>query len=236
MVCSCRERHFDLYVDCLEAMVPLFFATNHQHYSRWLTVHIHDLRTLPQSIKNEFQKGNFVVTRPSRRFSAIPVDQAQEQNNKVIKGCGGVIGLTESPHTMKKFMACAHEISRVLRQFKDEYLFEGDDDLGHHTETPSDQKNFMNDVSKLEHFMVGQGNPFLESSSKLISIHSKDVCVEDRVANLRSLEANGRKKFNEFKQSVFILKKKSIHDPMKQNNCSIFKLKKTKANPKKEKI
>ena len=91
MVHSCRHRRFDLYVDCLEAMVPLFFATSYQHYSRWLTVHLHDLRKLSQSIKNEFEKSNFVVTRSPRRFSAIPVDQAHEQNNKVIKGCGGVI-------------------------------------------------------------------------------------------------------------------------------------------------
>ena len=36
--------------------MPLFFALDHVNYSRWMPVHIKDLKTLPDSIKDEFEK------------------------------------------------------------------------------------------------------------------------------------------------------------------------------------
>ena len=35
--------------------------------------------------------------RPSEFFSTIPIDQAHEQNNSLVKGDGGAVGLTETP-------------------------------------------------------------------------------------------------------------------------------------------
>ena len=39
-------------------------------------------------VANEFQKGNFVIHKSRRDFSAMAIDQAHEQNNTVIKGDG----------------------------------------------------------------------------------------------------------------------------------------------------
>ena len=51
-----RERNFSLYVEVLEELVPLFFALDHINYTRWVPVHIRDMRSLPSSIKDEFEK------------------------------------------------------------------------------------------------------------------------------------------------------------------------------------
>jgi len=37
-----------------------------------------------------------MVQKTNRPFSAIPVDQAHEQNNPAIKGDGGAVGLTDN--------------------------------------------------------------------------------------------------------------------------------------------
>ena len=37
-------------------------------------------------------------------FSAIAIDQAREQTNKVIKGDGGTVGLTEDASALRKWM------------------------------------------------------------------------------------------------------------------------------------
>ena len=50
-----RERNFSLYVEVLEELVPLFFALDHVNYARWLPVHIRGMRSLPNSIKDEFE-------------------------------------------------------------------------------------------------------------------------------------------------------------------------------------
>jgi hypothetical protein len=93
-----RQRNFTLYVEALEALIPLFFAYDHTNYARWTPIHIRDMKCLPDSIKKEFQdEGHWVLSKTGNTFSAIPFDQAHEQENKVIKSAGGAVGLTENP-------------------------------------------------------------------------------------------------------------------------------------------
>ena len=66
-----RQHNFNLYVEALGDLIPLFFALDHQ--------------------------GHWVLSKTGNRFSAIPFDQAHEQQNKVIKSAGGAVGLTENP-------------------------------------------------------------------------------------------------------------------------------------------
>ena len=43
---SIRESNFDMYVESLAEIVTWFFALDHTHYSRWLSVHIRDMMML----------------------------------------------------------------------------------------------------------------------------------------------------------------------------------------------
>ncbi len=49
-----RENNFLLYVEVLDKLAPLFFALDHVNHSRWLPVHIKDMKSLPDSVKVEF--------------------------------------------------------------------------------------------------------------------------------------------------------------------------------------
>ena len=56
--------------------MPYFFANDNTHYSRWGTVHLHDMLDLKEndlSIYDEFEKGNFVIHESSRIFSGTLV-------------------------------------------------------------------------------------------------------------------------------------------------------------------
>ena len=82
-----RERNFSLYVEVLEELVPTFLSLDHTNYARWVPIHIRDMKALPDSIKNEFKtEGHWVITKTRHAFSAIPIDQAHEQENKCVKG------------------------------------------------------------------------------------------------------------------------------------------------------
>lgn len=62
---SLRERDFELYISTLEKMVPWFFALDHIHYARWISVHIRDMRNLQKmhpEIYKSFKNGTFKVT------------------------------------------------------------------------------------------------------------------------------------------------------------------------------
>jgi len=56
------------------------------------------------AIAAEFKNSNFVVNKTNRAFSSLPIDQAHEQNNKIVKGKGGAIGLTESSTQLLRWM------------------------------------------------------------------------------------------------------------------------------------
>lgn len=97
-----RQRNFCLFVDVLERLVPLFFALDHINYARWVPIHIRDMKALPDSIRKEFQEcHHWVLSRTNRAFSAMPLDQVHEQENKRVKGTGGAVGLTENPVALR---------------------------------------------------------------------------------------------------------------------------------------
>ena len=50
-----REKKFLLYVEVLEKLTPLFFALDHVNYSRWIPVHIRDMKFLPSAIRDQFE-------------------------------------------------------------------------------------------------------------------------------------------------------------------------------------
>ena len=113
----------DRYVDTLKALVPWFFALDHPNYDRWFPVHIRDMESLPPGIKDEFEsKGTRVVSSTTRRISAIPIDHAHEQNNRLVKGTGGAVGLTENPSAFKKWMIAGPEKARLLTEFENNSL------------------------------------------------------------------------------------------------------------------
>ena len=87
-----------------------------------LHVHNRDMRNLPDSIRNEFERqGHWIHSKTNNAFSAIPVDQGHEQENASMKGSGGCILLTENPITFRYWMISGPELVRLQKQFEVEY-------------------------------------------------------------------------------------------------------------------
>ena len=121
LVRSFREANFEHYVQCLGQIVPWMFAFDHTNYARWLPIHIKDMVQLKErvpSVYEEFNKGNFVVQKSTHVFSTMAMDQAHEQMNDLIKGDGGVIGITANPSALIKWITAGPEISRIVDEFE----------------------------------------------------------------------------------------------------------------------
>jgi hypothetical protein len=113
-----RERNFSLYVQVLEKLCPIFFALDHPNYARWAPIHVRDMKSLPDPIKEAFAKEqHWVLSKTTKKFSAIPFDQAHEQENRIIKGSGGAVGLTENPVAFR----CVHDVLKLLFYFSVNY-------------------------------------------------------------------------------------------------------------------
>jgi hypothetical protein len=69
-------------------------------------------------VDKEFQNGNFLVKKSHCQFSSIAIDQAHEQNNELVKGDGGAIGVIENMMQLQRWMVSCPEIARVIHEFE----------------------------------------------------------------------------------------------------------------------
>ena len=79
------------------------------------------------------------MRKSQRPFSCIALDQAHEQNNELIKGDGGMVGLTQNPSGLRRWMLAGAETCRILQDFEDIYLPPRDESqsLAHHDQYES---------------------------------------------------------------------------------------------------
>ena len=56
--------------------------------------------------------------KPTRCFSRIPIDQAHEQDNTMVKGGGGAVGLTENSSALSQWMLSGPEVAKLVNEFE----------------------------------------------------------------------------------------------------------------------
>ena len=168
-----------MYLDALTELVPWFFALDHTNYARWIPVHLQDMAELANKhpdVFTEFSNGHFTVQKTKRMFSAIPLDQAHEQNNAYVKGDGGPIGLTDNAYALKRWMVAGPEVARVIVEFEDFNMHpRNQEETRHHEETPSVQNTFARDVRSLVAVIEELGKPFEEDSEDLLVLDTKEI-------------------------------------------------------------
>ena len=95
-VCSICECNFKLQAEVLHRLLSSYFIYEHYKYAHLLAIHCFDLYTIDtkfSDIYNLLMKGNFSFQKSHRKFSIMDLNQIYEQNNKLIKGCGGASDL-----------------------------------------------------------------------------------------------------------------------------------------------
>ena len=105
----------------------------------------------------------FAVQRSNRKFSAIALDHCHEKNNATVKGSGGVVGLSQNPGALSRWMVVGKEISRIIAEFEDQLLREQENieiDRRHHEQQPGVQTAFLKDVKSLTSVIEEMGQLF----------------------------------------------------------------------------
>ena len=199
------------------------FTLDHPNYSRWLSVHYRDMQALSSrnpDVYKCFMQGCLVVHKTKRRFSSIALDRAHEQENAIVKGQGGAVGLAEDPGALRRWMVAGPELSRIIKEFEADTFSE--EDQKHHEQKPGFQRSFFRDVvntvSSLEEF----GNPFEEEGEYLLAIHNKDVKSNEVIEAVRNAKRIGEEHFNLFLKERFVEKSKPVTHPIKKMCLSIF--------------
>ena len=220
-----RSRDFKLYLDTLKSLIGLFFSMDHQNYARWLSVHIEDLESLPENVRQEFEdNGNWTVNRTGRRFSSIATDQAHEQNNKKVKGVGGIIGLTEEPKALERWVLIAPSLARVIEEYNEHSSESSDtsDVLPHHEEGESYQKRYLLHVQNMLDILDQKGNPF-QDETQLVNLNSEVCLGSSSIENIQCLEQKGCDQYRNYRHDVLENYTHQIQEPIKKNRITVFK-------------
>ncbi|CAB3996630.1 Hypothetical predicted protein [Paramuricea clavata] len=223
----------------MEELIPLFFALDHVNYTRWASIHICDLKSLPDNIAKEFQnEGHWVLSKTGNRFPTIPFDKAHEQENNIVKSAGGAVGLTENPVAFRRWMLSGPETTRLLHQFEEQYLgpdSEEFQDRLNHEMGLSAQKTFKKQVNNLVDVIRTMENPFLDDFPELVTLDSRD-CMDDAVAEaVVNLEQLGKKQYQDFVKAVIKDRTISITNPIKKNKLPLYGKRLSRAKSKQSK-
>ena len=224
---SIRERNFPMYVQSLLQIVSWLFALDHINYARWLPVHIVDMINLIKThpgVYSEFMNGHFAVQKTNKVFSAISIDQCHEQMNKLVKGEGGAVGLTEDPQALERWMVAGPEISRLILEFENSIqTLESPTSNRHHEQNLNTQKTFAKDVKALVATFEEMGNPFLEDNGDLLTLDTKIIMSEEVIETVNTIEKNGQKQFNTFiSERITATQNNSLSNTITKNNYPLF--------------
>ena len=79
------------------------------------------------------------------------IDQCHEQQNKLVKGDGGAIGLTEDEDRLRKWMVCGAEVAKIVMEFEKNSVLKQTRITGyrHYEEAVLFQKRFKTHVDCL---------------------------------------------------------------------------------------
>ena len=133
------------------------------------------------------------MQKTKRVFSAIPIDQAHEQNNACVKGDGGGVGLTDDPSALRRWMVAGPEIARMIDEFENLALdWNKREETRHHDQTVSVQASFAQYVSSLVRVIEELGNPFEEESQDLIVLDTKEIANPAVVQTVRNAKKIGQ--------------------------------------------
>ena len=171
--------------------------------------------------------GGFTVQKTFKVFSAIAIDQAHEQNNAMVKGDGGAVGLTENPATLQRWMISVPEVARLISEFEassntNEGMKPGS--TKHHKEAKRTWLSFSKDVKSLILVNYDMGKLFTDESGDLLVLDTKDLADASVVKMVEEVETLGQDQFETFvRERLSEEKTKNMHDPIKKNKLPLFR-------------
>ncbi|KAL2095499.1 hypothetical protein ACEWY4_010218 [Coilia grayii] len=126
-----REGNWNLHLHAFKRMIPFFMAYGHTNYARWGTIYVSEMHQLPQEVKKEFDKGNFVVKRTDQPFNEVDPDQSQEWLNGIGKKSGGIIGITKTSSALSRWALSYNLRSHIANETRAAYGLVLKDEYSH---------------------------------------------------------------------------------------------------------
>lgn len=106
--------------------------------------------------------------------------------------------------------------TRLLKEFEEQFLYQGNSSQYHHEEGYQTQKTFKEECERLIEVINEMGNPFNEVSVEPIKLDSQDIMDNSVVHTVCNIEQLGIDQFNNYQTSVILNRTVSINETIKK--------------------
>lgn len=227
LIRSLKENDFDLYRQTLTSMIPLFFATNHHNYARYLTLYVASLENIDAShpiAAKHLKECALSVNRTKERASGTAVDQTIEQTiNKHAKSRGGIVGFSRNLQAYDRWCLTRHERAAYTSA-----MFESCGMVDNPTDNKKDlleaeilkgQNDVVNTMSTICNFI----NPFdIYEHDSLVCLSSGIQASKEIAKDLTEMDQTGHAAYDTFVKQRLCNKETHFHDPVKKNKFQTF--------------
>ncbi|KAJ8895870.1 hypothetical protein PR048_001210 [Dryococelus australis] len=173
-------------------------------------------------IDSTFKQGLFVVQKSRNVSSDIGLDQAHEQNNAIIKGDGGAVGLLTDPAALRRCMLGGPEITQLIAEFEESNATVKETLYMRHEQTPEFQNIFAQKVIALKNEIKERGNPYLETSNDMFSLETDIAVDKENVEQIMHAEEVGQKQCTAYVNDRIVTKQLLLYSRIKKNIFMLF--------------
>jgi hypothetical protein len=221
-----RDNNIMMHLEATRALLKYFFANNNLSYARLQSLYLttmEELKTTNPEIWNEFLNGNlFSVSKNGGSFRSIAPDHAHEQEIKIIKGNGGVIGITQKEECLDRYFKIAHEMLNINKKFESEFLIKNHIRTEHHEKS----YNIANRMETCKNKLVAVFEEYSIFScceaTELTNFFTLEKIDPVIVADIVNRDQIGEELAAQFIEDRLINEKKTIWDPMSKSKIHSF--------------
>lgn len=223
-----RDGLWDLHVVTFRQMLPYFHRYDHTNYARWGCVYLAEMQTLPDEVKDEFLKGNFVVKGSDQRFNQVSPDHSQEWLNGTGKKGGGIVGITKTTSALSRWALSYNLRACIAKKTRALFHVGSDDQIIHNEATKGRMKRDSEDEdnikSVLQRFKVFSPEARYDV---LHNIATKDLATIDIQQSLLNAEELGQVQLMTFVKERLIIPEdghatKKFRDPLQKSKALTF--------------
>ena len=121
-------------------------------------------------------------------------------------------------------MICGPEIVRRVNEFESSLpIYQKDNQKHKHNEqTENQQGRFSTHLSNLIQVISEFGNPFLETSTDLLVLDTRNIADDNVICTVNSIKDLVKKQFIDFVQNHLNTQVYSLYDPIKKKKLLLF--------------
>ena len=230
LIRSDREGNWDLQLQAIQDLLPLFAAFDSTNYLRWCSLYLEDMKRLPQTAPEvylEFMKGIFAIKRTMGHFKAVSADLALEQTiNRAQKSASGIIGSSRKKQFVAKWELTYHEMLAITNLHR-ELAGIGSSSYELQVNRAFSKAATEFEEANIQHILntiVKNENPFITPSKekRLHNILTKEIMPENIREQLLNVERIGSVAYNKLRRERYIDKAVRLSNTIHRTNLKTF--------------